>query len=62
VSAPCPAIIERTYYGRLPKAPPTPKQREAWWRWKWAHLTVEQTLDPANPDITSDDEPEHPCA
>lgn len=43
---PCPAIIERTHYGQLPKAPPTQRERISTWRWKWAQLTVEQTLGP----------------
>jgi hypothetical protein len=41
---PCPAIIERTHYGRYPKPPLSPSERIESWRRKWARLTVEETL------------------
>jgi hypothetical protein len=44
VSVPCPAIIDGTYYGRLPKVPPSPFERIESWRRKWVRLTIEETL------------------
>ncbi len=60
---PCPAILERTHYGRWPKPPMTPKERREIWRRRWETLTVEQTLGTEgtqdHPDLTDDNEPDY---
>jgi hypothetical protein len=43
---PCPALIERTYYGRWPKPPLSSNERREIWRRRWETLTVEQTIEP----------------